>query len=412
MRGAAELSFAEEVDVARLRHIRPRHYGRIVAVIAILAFAAFLIRAFAIGRIDWSTTREYLTWPSILLGLVNTLWMSVACMAIGIVIGVLCAVARGSPNPVLRVVAIGYAWFFRGTPVILQLLIWFNLGLVFPYLGIPGLFTVRTVNVITPAIATLLGLGLNEGAYASEIMRSGMLSVDHGQYEASKAIGMSYLQSLRRIILPQAMRVVVPAARQRVHRLDQDHFAGEHNRLQRRSSQCSGYLLRQRQGDRTPDGRRLLVSGRRLDPLCRTSHAGAPLRSRICERHKEMTSHLVSAVKVGKRFGAVQALEDVTLDVEAGEVVCIIGPSGSGKTTFLRCINQLERIDSGALWLNGELTGYRRVGDALHPLSEKEIARQRRATGMVFQRFNLFPHMTALENVTEGPIQVLKQKPS
>ena len=210
LRGAAELSFAEEVDVARLRHIRPRHYGRIVAVIAILAFAAFLIRAFAIGRIDWSTTREFLTWPSILMGLVNTLWMSVACMAIGIVIGVLCAVARSSPNPVLRVVAIGYAWFFRGTPVILQLLIWFNLGLVFPYLGIPGLFTVRTVNVITPAIATLLGLGLNEGAYASEIMRSGMLSVDHGQYEASKAIGMSYLQSLRRIILPQAMRVVVP----------------------------------------------------------------------------------------------------------------------------------------------------------------------------------------------------------
>jgi polar amino acid transport system ATP-binding protein len=125
-----------------------------------------------------------------------------------------------------------------------------------------------------------------------------------------------------------------------------------------------------------------------------------------------MTSHLVSAVKVGKRFGNVQALEDVTLDVHAGEVVCIIGPSGSGKTTFLRCINQLERIDSGALWLNGELTGYRRVGDALHPLSEKEIGRQRRATGMVFQRFNLFPHMTALQNVTEGPIQVLKQKPA
>jgi polar amino acid transport system ATP-binding protein len=124
-----------------------------------------------------------------------------------------------------------------------------------------------------------------------------------------------------------------------------------------------------------------------------------------------VTSHLVSAVKVGKRFGPIQALEDVTLDVQAGEVVCIIGPSGSGKTTFLRCINQLERIDSGALWLNGELTGYRRVGEVLHPLSEKEIARQRRATGMVFQRFNLFPHMTALENVTEGPIQVLKQKP-
>ena len=116
-------------------------------------------------------------------------------------------------------------------------------------------------------------------------------------------------------------------------------------------------------------------------------------------------------VKVGKRFGKLQALADVTLDVMPGEVVCIIGPSGSGKTTFLRCINQLESIDAGALWLDGELTGYRRVGDSLHPLSEKEIARQRRITGMVFQRFNLFPHMTALQNVTEGPIQVLKKRP-
>ncbi len=122
-------------------------------------------------------------------------------------------------------------------------------------------------------------------------------------------------------------------------------------------------------------------------------------------------AHLVSAVKVGKHFHGVQALQDVTLDVASGEVVCIIGPSGSGKTTFLRCINQLERIDAGAIWLDGELTGYRVSGGALHPLSEKEIARQRRITGMVFQRFNLFPHMTALANVTEGPIQVMKRKP-
>ncbi|MBN9073469.1 MAG: amino acid ABC transporter ATP-binding protein [Rhizobiales bacterium] len=124
-----------------------------------------------------------------------------------------------------------------------------------------------------------------------------------------------------------------------------------------------------------------------------------------------MTGHLVSAVKVGKRYGTLQALTDVSIDVSAGEVVCIIGPSGSGKTTFLRCINQLETIDAGAIWLDGELTGYRRVGNALRPLSEVEIARQRRITGMVFQRFNLFPHMTALQNVTEGPVQVLKKRP-
>ncbi len=121
---------------------------------------------------------------------------------------------------------------------------------------------------------------------------------------------------------------------------------------------------------------------------------------------------IVSALRVGKSFGTHQALCDVTLDVARGEVVCIIGPSGSGKTTFLRCVNQLERIDAGALWVDGELAGYRRIGDALYPLTEAQIARQRRATGMVFQRFNLFPHMTALQNVTEGPIQVLKRSPS
>jgi polar amino acid transport system ATP-binding protein len=118
---------------------------------------------------------------------------------------------------------------------------------------------------------------------------------------------------------------------------------------------------------------------------------------------------VVEAVRVGKSFGPVQALADVSLTVARGEVVCLIGPSGSGKTTFLRCVNQLERFDRGALWLEGELVGYRRVGDRLHPLPPAAIARQRRATGMVFQRFNLFPHMTALGNVTEGPIQVLRR---
>src|SRR5262249_59679077 len=121
---------------------------------------------------------------TILSGLFNTIWLSIACMAIGIIIGVLCAVARGSPNPVLRSAAVFYAWFFRGTPVILQLLIWFNLALVFPRIGIPGLFDVRTVDVITPAVATLLGLGLNEGAYVSEVVRAGLLSVHRRPYEA------------------------------------------------------------------------------------------------------------------------------------------------------------------------------------------------------------------------------------
>lgn len=118
---------------------------------------------------------------------------------------------------------------------------------------------------------------------------------------------------------------------------------------------------------------------------------------------------IVKAVGVDKNFAGHRALRNVDIEIFPGEVVCIVGPSGSGKTTFLRCINQLERIDGGALWLNGELAGFRVVGDVVHRLPDKEIARQRRVTGMVFQRFNLFPHMTALENVVEGPTRVLKQ---
>jgi polar amino acid transport system ATP-binding protein len=118
---------------------------------------------------------------------------------------------------------------------------------------------------------------------------------------------------------------------------------------------------------------------------------------------------LVRAIDVRKSFGDFDALQGITLDIAPGEVLCVIGPSGSGKSTFLRCINQLEAVTDGALWVAGELLGYRRAGDKLHPLSETEIARQRLKTGMVFQRFNLFPHMTVLQNVAEGPVQVLRR---
>jgi polar amino acid transport system permease protein len=176
----------------------------------IVAVLALLVRAFALGKIDWAATAHYLLWPTILAGLVNTVVMSVAAMALGIVLGVAAAIARTSGNPVLRAVSIGYAWLFRGTPVILQLLLWFNLGLIFPVIGIPGLWSARAVTVMTPFVAALLGLGINEGAYVSEIVRAGLLSVDRGQYEAAQSIGMRGGLALRRIILPQAMRVVVP----------------------------------------------------------------------------------------------------------------------------------------------------------------------------------------------------------
>jgi polar amino acid transport system ATP-binding protein len=125
-----------------------------------------------------------------------------------------------------------------------------------------------------------------------------------------------------------------------------------------------------------------------------------------------MSAPLVAIRNVRKTFGGYQALKNVSLDVIPGQVLCLIGASGSGKTTLLRCINQLTPVDGGGIWLDGELLGVRQEGDRLHRLSEAQIARQRLKTGMVFQHFNLFPHMTALENIMEGPVQVQGRKPA
>jgi polar amino acid transport system ATP-binding protein len=122
-----------------------------------------------------------------------------------------------------------------------------------------------------------------------------------------------------------------------------------------------------------------------------------------------MTNPLVAIRSVSKSFGEFLALKQVSLDVWTGEVLCLIGASGSGKTTLLRCVNQLTAIDSGGIWLDGELLGVREKDGRLHRLGEREIARQRLKTGMVFQRFNLFPHKTALENIIEGPVQVQRR---
>jgi polar amino acid transport system ATP-binding protein len=122
-----------------------------------------------------------------------------------------------------------------------------------------------------------------------------------------------------------------------------------------------------------------------------------------------MSTPMVSAEGVHKRFGRQEVLKGITLEVAPGEVMCLLGPSGSGKSTFLRCINHLEKINAGRLSVDGELVGYRQLGDKLHELRESEIARKRSEIGMVFQHFNLFPHMTALENVTCAPIRVKRR---
>ncbi|MER7957348.1 amino acid ABC transporter permease, partial [Streptomyces sp. NPDC096030] len=192
-----------------VKAIPVRHYGRWVAGAVVVALLVLLGQAFARGNVRWATVAEKLFDPSVLSGLGNTVLISVASMALGLVLGIVFAVMRLSKNPVTSSVAWLYIWIFRGTPVYVQLLIWFNLALIFPVFDI-GFYRDEMTDVMTPFLAALLGLGLNEGAYMAEIVRAGIQSVDEGQTEASQALGMSQGKTMRRVVLPQSMRVIIP----------------------------------------------------------------------------------------------------------------------------------------------------------------------------------------------------------
>ncbi|HEX6509543.1 MAG TPA: amino acid ABC transporter permease, partial [Chloroflexota bacterium] len=186
------------------------HPWRYVSAGIVIAFLAFIVLSFAHAQIDWSVVKQYLTTETVLIGLEHTILISFLAMVLGLLLGVIFAVMRLSANPVTSAVAWLYVWLFRGTPVLLQLLLWFNLALVWPTVTIPGIYQDRTVHIISPFIAALLGLGVNEGAYLTEVVRAGILSVDEGQWAAASTLGLSRLQTLRLIVLPQAMRVIIP----------------------------------------------------------------------------------------------------------------------------------------------------------------------------------------------------------
>jgi polar amino acid transport system permease protein len=206
-----------EINADRIVAVPVRHYGRWLAGAAVLLLLLDL--CFAVARnknFKFGLVPHYLFDPVILTGLKTTLELTVIAMAVAIVLGVIAAVFRLSPNPVLKATSGAYIWFFRGTPVLVQLIFWFNLGIIFPRirLGIP--FTDITLwqepinNVIRPMTAAILGLGLNEGAYVAEIVRSGIISVGKGQTDAAAALGMRRPTLMRRVVLPQAVPVVIP----------------------------------------------------------------------------------------------------------------------------------------------------------------------------------------------------------
>jgi polar amino acid transport system permease protein len=215
--GSDVTATAETEHPEDIRAIPVRHYGRWVAGVIVVVIAADLVWSAAHNpEFKWNVVGDFLFSGRILHGLVLTLVLTVVSMAIGIVLGVVLAVMRLSPNPLVAGGSWTYVWIFRGTPVLVQLLFWNFISAVYRHIsfgvpfGGPELFGGNANTLITPFVAAILGLGLNEGAYMAEIVRAGILSVDEGQSEAAHALGLTRLQTLRRIVLPQAMRVIIP----------------------------------------------------------------------------------------------------------------------------------------------------------------------------------------------------------
>lgn len=195
---------------------RRKHPWRIIAVVVIAVLAAQLIQLFITNeRFGWGTVAKYLFSQPIMAGLLMTLGLTVVAMLLGVVLGVVLAICRISKNPVLSGASGAYIWFFRGTPLLVQLILFYNLSALLPELtfGIPfgpQFIAVDTNSVITPMLVAILGLGLHEAAYMAEIVRGGLLSVDPGQREAGQSVGMTGRRIMSRIILPQAMRFIIP----------------------------------------------------------------------------------------------------------------------------------------------------------------------------------------------------------
>jgi polar amino acid transport system permease protein len=199
-----------------IRAVPVRRPGRWVAAAIVAVIAVALVRSVATNpRFEWGVVGDYLFDGRILEGLRFTIELTAIAMAIGIVLGIVLAIMRLSPNPLVSGASWLYIWFFRGTPVLVQLLFWYNIAALYPRvaLGIPfgpSFVHINANTAITPFTAAILGLGLNEGAYMAEIVRAGIISVDPGQSDAAQSLGMTRLQTMRRIVLPQAMRVIIP----------------------------------------------------------------------------------------------------------------------------------------------------------------------------------------------------------
>jgi polar amino acid transport system permease protein len=444
-------------DYSHLRIVPARYPARTAGtVFAVLVIALVLYSTLTNPRWGWGVFAEWFFAEPVLEGLGRTLLLTALGAVLGFFFGTGLALARVSRSPLLARLSWVFTWIFRSIPVIVLLLIINNLGYLYETvsLGIPGtdvtFFSYPTTQLISPFVAALLGLTLNQAAFASEIVRGGILSVEQGQLEAAAALGLSRRRQSFRIVLPQAMRTILPTAfndiiglakgTSNLYILALPELFYTIQIIYRRNLEVIPLLMVatvwylviltvlsvvqhhverrfSRGALRNPPNswvggvvHRVLHGLSRSKvpaaaPVAELPAADAPAQvprwTDPLTQGGEVTIHGVS-----KSFGALKVLDDVTLTVAQGSVTVILGQSGSGKSTLLRTINHLERVDDGFIAIDGELIGYRRDADTLYELHEKEILKRRVDVGMVFQNFNLFPHLTVLENIVEAPVSV------
>lgn len=444
-----------------------RHPGRWVGSGIALVCLALVVQSVATNpRWGWPVFAEWFFAPPVLEGLGLTLLLTGLSAVLGFVLGTALALARTSRSPLLAALAFAYTWLFRSVPVLVLLLLVNNLGYLYETLtlGLPGtdwvLWSVPTAQFISPMAAAVIGLTLSQSAYAAEIIRGGLLSVDAGQHEAASALGLPRAHQALRIVLPQAMRAILPAAFndliglakassmvyilalpdlfytiQIIYRRNLEvipllmvatvwylviltvltllqreievHYARGALRVVRPSLFTRAAALwrrgpRGRKGPGRPDRAEGMAGA--------TSESGQGLtvgfRQEPTPDAGQGACADVQVLGLGKRYGASWVLRDVDLLFPAGSVTAIIGPSGSGKSTLLRCINHLERPDAGLVLVDGEPWAYERRGSSLRERSDAALLRQRADVGMVFQHFHLFSHLTVLDNVMQGPRHV------
>jgi polar amino acid transport system ATP-binding protein/polar amino acid transport system permease protein len=411
---------------------------------------------------------HYLTLGFLWQGLLIAIEISVAAFVAALPFALGVALMRMSRNRVVRWLPVPFIWVMRGTPILLQLLFWYN--------ALPA------IGIHTSAMATaIIGMALNEIAFMAEIIRGGLLSVRQTQRDAAAALGLKRWQVLQRVVIPQALRTIVPAMSNeaiiivkntslasvitvgeltlRSEQLAATNFeyvpvflaAGvlyllatsviaviqawleARLNIERRARHQARAALRAREAGQlalgpatpaapSPNGEvaSAPTAAHSAPTVAPNPPAVAPSASgeqliRALQPSQQVQTRggepYVQIREVHKGFHGKPVLKGVSLDVAPGDVVFLIGPSGSGKTTLLRTINHLETLDEGEILVGGAHVGYRKSAQGLVPLRDPAAARAKARIGMVFQHFNLFDHLTVLENIVEAPIRVYHRKP-